>query len=85
MSEFLQKIILPQVQFEGADEGEKFVRFFLDLYRVPILKDGLDLILTKLQEKDLSFEIRLVKGWSTFDGCYLTEQRKFFKHILGKF
>lgn len=85
MSDFLNKIILPQVSFEGADQGEKFVRFFLDLYRIEILKDGLDLILTKLREKDLIVEIKLVKGWDTSEGCYVTEQSKIFNQVLKKF
>lgn len=85
MSEFLKKIILPQIKFEGQDEGEKFVRFYLDLYRIEILKDGLDLILTKLQEQDLTIEIKLIKGWDTTEGCYVTEQSKIFNQVLGKF
>ena len=85
MSEFLQKIITPQLKFEGLDEGEKFARFFADLYRIEILKDGLDLILTKIQEKDLHFEVKIIKGWDTNLGCYLTEQNKVYNKVFGTF
>lgn len=83
--EKLKSIIAPQIKFEGADELDKFVRFYLDLYRIEIYKDGLDLILTKLQEKDLTFEVKIIKGWDTNLGCYLTEQSKVFNSVLGKF
>lgn len=85
MSEYLQNIINPQLKFEGFDESEKFARFFADLYRIEILKDGLDLILTKIQEKDLHFEVQIIKGWDTNLGCYLTEQNKVYNKVLGKF
>ena len=85
MSEVLQKIINPQLKFEGLDESEKFARFFADLYRIDIFKEGLDLILTKIQEKDLHFEVKIIKGWDTNVGCYLTEQNKVFNAVLGKF
>ncbi len=85
MTDLLPKIFAPRLKFEGADESEKFIRFFCDLYRIEIFKDGLDLILTKLQEQDLSFEVKIIKGWDTNLGCYLTEQNKVFNSILGKF
>ncbi len=85
MSDFLKKIIIPQLEFEGADDSEKFVKLFLDLYRIEIFKDGLDLILTKLQQKQLRFEIKIIKGWDTNVGCFLTEHRGLGDRVLGKF
>ncbi len=85
MSDFVKKIIAAQIRFEGANELDKFVRFFCDLYRIEIFKDGLDLILTKLQENDLHLEVRIVKGWDTDDGCYVTETSKIFNQVIGKF
>ncbi len=85
MSDFVKSIIAVRLRFEGIDEIDKFTRFFCDLYRIEIFKDGLDLILTKLQENDLHFEIRLIKGWDTNIGCYLTEQNKIFNTVLGRF
>lgn len=85
MSEFLQKIITPQLKFEGLDESDKFVRFFADLYRIEILKDGLDLILTKIKEKDLHLEVKIIKDWDTNLGCYLTEQNKVYNKVFGTF
>lgn len=81
----LEQIISPQLTFEGAENLEKFVRFYCDLYRIQIYKDGLDLILTKLKEKDLTFEVKIIKGWDTNVGCYLTEQSKIYNQFLGKF
>jgi len=85
MTDFIKKIIAAQIRFEGAPELDKFVRFFCDLYRIEIFKDGLDLILTKLQENDLRLEVRIIKGWDTDDGCYITETNKVFNNVLGKF
>lgn len=85
MTDFLKKIILPQLHFEGPDDSEKFVKLFLNLYRIELFKDGLDLILTKLQEKELRFEIKIIKGWDTNVGCFLTEQKSFYDKTLDKF
>lgn len=85
MNQFLQEILSPQLSFEGANESDKFERFFCDLYRIEIFKPGLDLILTKLQEKDITFEVKIIKDWDTNLGCYLTEQNKIFNSVLGKF
>ncbi len=85
MSQFLQKIIAPQLDFEGVRDEEKFVKLFSDLYRIELFKDGLDLILTKLQEKHLRFEVKIIKGWDTNIGCFLTEKRSVFDQTLGKF
>lgn len=85
MSQFLEKIILPQLQFEGVNQSEKFIKLFLDLYRIELFKDGLDLILTKLQEKELRLEAKDIKGWDTNVGCFLTEQVSVFDKTLGRF
>ncbi|HLD77103.1 MAG TPA: hypothetical protein VI861_03120 [Rickettsiales bacterium] len=82
---FIQEIFAPQLHFEGCDESEKFARYFSDLYRIEIYKEGLDLILTKVREKDLSFEVKIIKGWDTNLGCYLTEQSKVFNKVAGVF
>lgn len=84
-TKFIQDIFAPQLHFEGRDESEKFARFYADLYRIETFKSGLDLILTKVQEKDITFEVKIIKGWDTNVGCYLTEQSKVFNKVLGKF
>lgn len=84
-TEFIKKIFKPCLTFEGIDESDKFARYFCDLYRIDIFKDGLDLILTKLYEKDLTFEVHLIKGWDTNLGCYLTEQSRTFNKVAGVF
>lgn len=81
----IAKIMAPQISFEGAEDLEKFADYFCKLYRIEIFKDGLDLILTKLQSKELSFEIKKIKGWDTNIGCFLTENSSFFDKTLGKF
>jgi hypothetical protein len=85
MNEILKKIIAPQLQCEGVDASEKFTKLFCDLYRIELFKDGLDLILTKLQEKQIRFEIKIIKGWDTNVGCFLTEKKSFYDKTLGKF
>lgn len=84
MNSQIAKIVAPQITFEGAEDLEKFVDYFCRLYRIEIFKDGLDLILTKLQSKELRFEIKQIKGWDTNVGCFLTESSSFFDKTLGK-
>lgn len=81
----LRKFISPQLEFHSFDNSEKFFRTFFELYRIELFKDGLDLILTKLKENHLKFEVHLVKGWDTNVGCFLTERKSFFDKTFGKF
>ncbi|MBL6664873.1 MAG: hypothetical protein ISQ34_03420 [Rickettsiales bacterium] len=81
----IKQIIQNQITFDGADELDKFVNYFCNLYRIEIFKDGLDLILTKLQQKELRFEIKQIKGWDTNLGCFLTQQQSVYDKTLGKF
>ncbi len=85
MNDLIRSIIISQTTFEGVNESEKLVQLFCNLYRIELFKDGLDLILTKLQQKELSFEVRIIKGWDTNVGCFLTEKQGFFNRNLGKF
>lgn len=85
MTELIKKISAPQLVFEGRENLEQFVKTFADLYRIELFKDGLDLILTKMEEKILKFEVRIIKGWDTNLGCFLTEQRGFYDKTLGRF
>ncbi|MBP7710077.1 MAG: hypothetical protein KA100_03290 [Rickettsiales bacterium] len=84
MTDLIKKISSPQLEFEGVVNLEKFVKTFADLYRIELFKDGLDLILTKLEEKQLKFEVRIIKGWDTNLGCFLTEKKSFYDQTLGK-
>jgi hypothetical protein len=85
MHDLIRSIITAQLSFERAPDNEKFVKLFCDLYRIELFKDGLDLILTKLQQKHLSFEVKIIKDWDTNVGCFLTERRNIFDKTLGKF
>lgn len=85
MSSALKKIFQSRLTFEGADNSDKFTNIFCDLYRIDLFKDGLDLIVTKTKEKDLKFDVKIIKGWDTNVGCYLTEQSKVYNKILGTF
>lgn len=85
MKDKIARLIQGQITFEGANEMDKFVDLFCNLYRIEIFKDGLDLILTKLQQKKLSFEIKQIKGWDTNVGCFLTQRQSFYDKSLGKF
>ncbi len=85
MTNLITNICQPQLQFEGTENLEKFSKTFSDLYRIELFKDGLDLILTKLQEKHLKFEVRITKGWDTNLGCFLTEKQSVYDKTLGKF
>ncbi|MBU6338532.1 MAG: hypothetical protein KGQ36_00950 [Rickettsiales bacterium] len=85
MTALLKGIFQSQIKFEGVDNSEKFLKLFCDLYRIELFKDGLDLILTKVKEKDLNFEVKIIKGWDTNVGCYLTEQSKVFNKVFGNF
>jgi hypothetical protein len=85
MDHFLASIINPQISFEGERQDEKFIKLFCNLYRIELFKDGLDLILTKLQQQKLRFEIRYIKGWDTNVGCFLTEPQNFSDRLANKF
>ncbi len=75
MNQFFGAIIAPQLHFhEGPDQTERFIKIFLDLYRIEIFKDGLDLILTKMQQRSLHFDIKEMKGWDTNVGCFLKDK-----------
>lgn len=84
MNRNLSKIFSSQLDFEGAENSEKFYRTFSDLYRIELFKDGLDLILTKVKEKHLRFEVKIIKGWDTNVGCFLTEKRGVYDKLMGK-
>lgn len=81
----IDEILKKQLTFEGAENSQKFIRMFSSLYRIEVFKDGLDLILTKTREADLRFEIKIIKGWDTNVGCYLTEQNKVYNRFLNNF
>lgn len=86
MSDLLQNIFKPQaLDFEGIRNDDKFHKLFADLYRIELFKDGLDLILTKVKAGELKFEVKIIKGWDTNIGCFLTEKQSFFDQISGKF
>jgi len=82
---FIVDIFKKHVHFEGVATPEKFYAQFTSLYNIPIFKTGLDLILTRMKEDRLKFDVKLVNGWDTFAGCYLTEQQKVFNKVLNVF
>ncbi|MDA0902634.1 MAG: hypothetical protein O3B09_04425, partial [Proteobacteria bacterium] len=81
----IEEILKKQLSFEGVDNSSTFTSLFTRLYNIALFKDGLDLILTKCRENDLHFEVKLIKGWDTNVGCYLTEQNKVFNKLAGVF
>lgn len=85
MTDILKKIFIPKLQFEGIDQSEKLLKFFSDLYRIEIFKDGLDLILTKIKEGHLHFEIKIIKGWDLDSGHFIGGKKNIFDQTLGKF
>jgi hypothetical protein len=85
MNQFLAKIIIPQLHFEGVDQSEKLLKLFEDLYRIELFKDGLDLLFTKIKSKDMKLEVKIIRGWDTNAGCFSTEQKSFYDKTLGKF
>ncbi len=81
----IEEILKKQLSFEGAENTAKFVSMFSGLYRIELFKDGLDLVLTKVREGDLSFIVKIIKGWDTNEGCCVTEQNKVYNKILKAF
>ena len=81
----IEEILNKVLKFEGANEGKKFSQQFASLYGIEIYKDGLDLILSKAQAGNLIFEVKIVKGWSTNQGCYLSDQRRIYNKFLKTF
>ncbi len=85
MSNFVKEIFSPSLKFEGVANEDKLVKLFCDLYRIDLFKDGLDLILTKTKQKHLNFEVKIIKGWDTNVGCFLTEDQSLYDKTLGKY
>lgn len=84
--EFIKDILKNgQVWFEGLDNYDKFARFFADLYRIELYKDGLDVILTKIKYRQIKFEVRIINNWDTNLGCFLTDQKKLSYRLFGQF
>ncbi len=81
----IEEILNKVLKFEGANESKKFADQFASLYGIELYKDGLDLILTKAKQGGLTFEVKIVKGWDTNQGCYLADQRKVYNKILKTF
>ena len=81
----IKDILKKQVIFEGVSDLDKFHEIFTSLYNIRLFKNGLDLVLTRMQEGNLHFEIKIIKGWDTNVGCYLTEQNKVFNKVLNVF
>jgi predicted secreted protein len=85
MSNIIYQKFSPQTTFEGLNNIDKLCKMFSQLYRIDLYKDGLDLILTKLSQKQLNFEVKIIKDWDTNIGCFLTEQQGVFDKTIGKF
>lgn len=81
----IDQIFKQHVHFEGVATPEKFHAIFTSLYNIPLFKDGLDLILTRMQDDHLKFDVKIIKDWDTNVGCYLTEQNKVFNKVLNRF
>ena len=81
----IEEILRQSLKFEGANESKKFADLFANLYSIDLFKDGLDLILTRAKENRLNFEVKIIKGWDTNVGCYLSDQRKIYNKFLRTF
>lgn len=84
MINLVKQIFSPQTKFEGINNIDRLCLMFSRLYRIDLYKEGLDLILTKLHQKHLFFEVKLIKNWDTNVGCFLTQQQSFFDKTIGK-
>jgi hypothetical protein len=81
----IEDILNKALKFEGSNESKKFSSQFSSLYGIELFKDGLDLILTKANEGNLIFEVKIIKGWDTNQGCYLSDKRKIYNKLLKTF
>jgi len=81
----IEEILKDHIAFEGVENSTKFISLFTKLYRIELFKDGLDLILTKVRNCELKFEVKIIKGWDTNVGCYLAEQDKVYNKLIGVF
>lgn len=84
MNDIIKQIFSPQTKFEGINNIDRLCLMFCRLYRIDIFKNGLDLILTKLHQQHLFFDVKIIKDWDTNIGCFLTEQQSFFDKTIGK-
>ena len=79
----IKDILAKGTEFEGISEIDRFSTAFRNIYKSTILRPSLDLALTEVQKKHLTFEIKIIKDWDTNFGCYLSEQRKFYNKYIG--
>lgn len=68
---------------EIIDDNRKFLKFFPNLYRIELFKEGLDLILTKVKQGHLQFDIKVIKDWDTNVGCFLTQKKSFLDRAMN--
>ncbi|MFT6077268.1 MAG: hypothetical protein ACJAW3_001046 [Lentimonas sp.] len=81
----IEGILNKVLKFEGVDESKKFTQQFTSLYGIAIFKDGLDLVLTKARRGDVIFEVKIIKGWNTDEGCCISGEMKIYNQILKSF
>jgi hypothetical protein len=81
----IEGILNKSLRFEGEGESKKFTQQFTSLYGIAIFKDGLDLVLTKARRGDLLFEVKIIKGWNTDEGCCISGETKIYNQILKAF
>jgi hypothetical protein len=58
-----------------------FISIFRELYKLDILKDGLDLILTKCRNHNIEIEINISKMPKEIHGCCITQKKTIYNKI----
>ena len=67
------EILLENTTFNLEENRDKFVHSFEQLYQLPILKNILDLIITKTQKNETDFKIEVSSVWNRLAGHCKTE------------
>lgn len=83
MNNLFNEIFGQGLTTEIIDDNKRFLTLFPNLYRIDLFKNGLDLVLTKIKQGHLHFEIKMIKGWDTNIGCFLTQKKSFFEKTIG--
>lgn len=85
MNNLINDIFSNGLNTQIIDDNRKFLKFFPNLYRIELFKEGLDLILTKVKQGHLQFDIKVIKDWDTNVGCFLTQKRTFLDKAINTF
>ena len=81
----IDKILTRSLSFDDHQKIADFIGSFKELYKVPLFKVGLDVILTKAELGLVKFQLQEKNITETYHGCCITKQETLFNKIFSSF